>query len=68
METPEFSAYPETPKKKFPVWAIVLIVFVLLCCCCSFFGGAYWLYNNYDNMGDPFGIYGLLPVVTSLLA
>ncbi len=50
------------PKKSNTTTIIVIVVAVLLCCCCSIVG----LYFGYDYLGDPLGIYGLLPRAVSL--
>jgi len=55
----------EEPKKKNnTVLIIAIVAVVILCCCCL---AAYIIYSQYDNWGDPLGIYGWLPQVQSLL-
>jgi len=57
VRTPE----PVAPKKNNNVLIIVIIVVVLLCCCClGVIGAGYWLFKNYDTLGDPFGFYTTL--------
>lgn len=59
---------PETPKKNNNTIIIIVAILLILCCCCiAIFGAAVWLYNNYDSLGDPFRIYGLLPAVSMAL-
>jgi flagellar basal body-associated protein FliL len=60
---------PDTvpPKKNNTVLIIVIVLVVLCCCCAAIFGAGYWFYKNYDTLGDPFGVYGLLPLLTPYL-
>jgi hypothetical protein len=55
METPP----EETPKKTNTGLIIAIVAVVLLCCCCITAFLAF--YFGYDSLGDPLGIYGLLP-------
>ena len=52
------------PRRNNRTLIIVLAVLVLLCCCCLI--SAVALYYGYDSLGDPLGIYGLLPTLDSL--
>lgn len=55
-----------TPPKKTNTGLIVAIVALLfLCCCCI---ALVALYFGYDALGDPLGIYGLLPQARGLVA
>lgn len=53
------------PRRNNRTLIIVIAVLVTLCCCC--FAGAVALYFGYDSMGDPLGIYGLLPLVENFV-
>ena len=45
------------PKKNKTFLYIAIAVFVVLCCCCL---AVIVAYTQYDNWGDPLGIYGSL--------
>jgi len=49
----------EEPKKNNKTLIIVIVVLLVLCCCCV--AATVALYFGYDSLGDPLGIYGLLP-------
>jgi len=51
----------QEPKNNKRTITIVIIVLVVLCCCCL--GSLIALYYGYDSLGDPLGIYGLLPLI-----
>ncbi|MGB7874399.1 MAG: hypothetical protein WBL25_08435 [Anaerolineales bacterium] len=51
----------QEPKKNNRTLMIVIVVLVVLCCCCV--SGMVALYYGYDYMGDPLGIYGMLPII-----
>ncbi len=51
----------EEPKKSNRTLIIVIAVLAVLCCCCV--AAAVALYFGYDSLGDPLGIYGLLPLI-----
>jgi hypothetical protein len=51
----------EEPKKDNKRLIIIIAVIVVLCCCCI--GSLFALYYGYDSLGDPLGIYGLLPFI-----
>ena len=55
----------EAPKKKNTGLIVAIIVVVVLCCCCIAAFAA--LYFGYDALGDPLGIYGLIPMAGSYL-
>jgi len=55
----------EEPKKNNRTLIIVIVVLVVLCCCCV--AGLVALYYGYDYMGDPLGIYGLLPSIGQVI-
>jgi len=50
----------EAPAKKNNTLLIVVVVLLVLCCCCV--AAALALFFGYDSLGDPFGVYGMLPV------
>jgi len=64
MNEPVGTPDPVTPKKNNTVLIIVIVLVVLCCCCAVILGAGYWVFNNYDTLGDPFGVYGLLPLLT----
>jgi hypothetical protein len=53
----------EQPKKNNTSLYITIGAVVLLCCCCL---AVIVLYTQYDNWGDPFGIYGSLRQLQAL--
>ena len=66
--TPDVSFNPPPEKKSNRTMIIIIVLVVLLCCCCvCVFGSSMWLYNNYDSLGDPFGVYGALRLALSTL-
>ena len=68
IPTPDVPLSAPPPKKKNNTVLIIVVVLVLLCCCCACMGASgYWLYNNYDSMGDPFGLYGTIRMVLPAL-
>lgn len=54
----------EAPAKKNKTLLIVVVVLLVLCCCCVVTASA--LYFGYDSLGDPFGVYGMLPAFGQL--
>lgn len=68
VRTPDVSFTPPPQKKSNSTLIIVIVLLVLLCCCCvCIVGAGSWLYNNYDNLNDPLGIYGMLRMAVSAL-
>jgi hypothetical protein len=68
IPTPDVPLNPPPQKKSNRTLIIVVVVLVLLCCCCVCLGASgSWLYQNYDSMGDPFGLYGTLRLLPSLI-
>jgi hypothetical protein len=63
MEMDENMGTPptEAPANKNRTLIIVVAVIAVLCCCCV--AGAVALYFGYDSLGDPLGLYGLIPLI-----
>lgn len=47
----------DQPKKSNTMLIIAIVAVVLLCCCCI---AVIIVFTQYDNWGDPLGIYGSL--------